>query len=106
MEKYNWARVAQEEVSLLITRQVIHTPSLTMLRLNFRRGAVVALHRHVHEQVTSVVSGRLRLQVGEEMVEVGPGEVARVPSDVPHLAEAIEDTVAIDVFTPARTDWQ
>jgi quercetin dioxygenase-like cupin family protein len=106
MEQYSWHHTPEEALSPLITRQVIHTPALTMLRGTFKQGAVLPLHHHVHEQLTTVLSGRLRLEVNGEVVVLGPGELARLPSDVPHAAEALEDTVILDVFTPARTDWQ
>jgi quercetin dioxygenase-like cupin family protein len=106
MDQYNWERVSKEEMSPLISRQVIHTPALTLLRTTFTRGAVVALHQHVHEQVTTVLSGSLRLEVDGEAALLAPGGLARIPSGVPHMAEAMEDTVVLDVFTPARTDWQ
>ncbi|HWB32113.1 MAG TPA: cupin domain-containing protein [Acidobacteriaceae bacterium] len=106
MDRYNWDNVPREELTPLITRQVIHTPSLTMLRIHFRKGAVLPMHHHVHDQLTTVLSGRLRLESEGNTVELGPGELARMGSDVPHAVEALEDTIAVDVFTPARTDWQ
>jgi quercetin dioxygenase-like cupin family protein len=106
MERYTWDETPREDMSPLITRQVIHTPALTMLRGTFKQGAVIALHQHLHEQITTVLSGKLRLEISGEATVLGPGELVRIPSDVPHTAEALEDTVVLDVFTPARTDWQ
>lgn len=106
VEQYNWEQVPREELGPLLTRQVVHTPSMTVLRVTFKQGAVVPLHQHVHEQVTMLLSGRLRVELnGEESVLLA-GELARVPSNLPHLVEALEDSVGIDIFTPARTDWQ
>jgi quercetin dioxygenase-like cupin family protein len=106
VEQYSWDRVRQEEVSPMIRRQVIHTPSLTMTRIVFQKGAVVPLHHHVNEQLTTVVSGRLQLEVLGSKTALGPGGIARLPSDVPHAAEALEDTVVIDVFTPPMSQWR
>lgn len=106
MERYNWEAVPKQQMGPLITRQVIHTPALTLVRGTFTRDAVVALHQHVHEQVTSVLSGRLRLEIDGHATVLTAGELARIPSNLPHLAEALEDTIVLDVFTPARTDWQ
>ena len=106
MELYNWDRIPQQKMDSMITRQMIHTPFLTMVRIAFKQGAVVPRHQHVNEQMTWVVSGKLQLEVEESKTTLGPGDIARVLPDVPHAAEALEDTVAIDVFTPARSDWQ
>ena len=105
MDHYSWERVPPEDVGPKIQRQVIHTPDLTMCRSSFQKGAVVPLHQHVNEQVTTVLSGRLQLEAMGRKIALGPGEIARMPSDVPHAAEALEDTVVIDVFTPRRSDW-
>jgi quercetin dioxygenase-like cupin family protein len=106
MERYNWDAVPKQEMGPLIVRQIIHTPDLTLLRGTFRQGAVVALHQHMHEQVTTVLSGRLRLEINGEVTILNARELARIPSNLPHVAKALEDTIVLDVFTPARTDWQ
>lgn len=106
MEQYSWNCVPTEEMDPFVTRQVIHTPHLTMVRIHFKRGALVPLHQHVHEQLTNVMSGRLRIELAGESTVLVSGDIARLPSNVPHAAEALDDTLVIDVFTPARTDWQ
>lgn len=106
MAQHSWNDIAPLEVTPGITRQLIHTASLTLARICFQKGAGLALHHHVHEQVTTVISGRLRLEVNGELIELGPGSVGCIASDVPHSVEALEDTLVLDVFTPARTDWQ
>jgi len=106
MERYNWDQVLREELSPLITRQVIHTSYTTIVRVTFKRGAVVALHEHFHEQVTMLMSGRLRFDLNGEEIVLEAGEVLRIPPNAPHLAEALEDSLCIDVFSPAREDWK
>jgi quercetin dioxygenase-like cupin family protein len=106
MDCYNWNQVPEEEVTPFIMRQVIHTPHLTILRVQFKKGAFVPLHDHVHEQITTIVSGSLRLATEHEEILLGPGGISRIPSGIPHFAEALEDTVGIDIFSPARSDWQ
>jgi quercetin dioxygenase-like cupin family protein len=106
VEQYSWDCVPEVEVSSMIRRQAIHTPSLTLARIVFQKGAVVPLHQHVNEQLTTIVSGKLQLEVQGSKVALGPGEVARLPSDVPHAAEALEDTIVIDVFIPPMSQWR
>jgi quercetin dioxygenase-like cupin family protein len=64
-------------------------------------------HSHPFEQLAYVVQGRVRFEIGDDIVEVGPGEVVRIPPDVVHCGEAIGDEVAmnLDVFAPARADY-
>jgi quercetin dioxygenase-like cupin family protein len=67
-------------------------------------GARMPEHRHVHEQIATCIKGRLRLIVGGTIVEAGPGESIHLPSNVPHGAEADEETHVIDTFAPPRED--
>jgi quercetin dioxygenase-like cupin family protein len=105
IERYTWDQVPEEELTPLIKRQVIHTPSMTLLRVQFKRGAFVPAHAHVHQQISMVMSGRLRIEVEGVETVLTPGSVLVIPSNANHLAEALEDTVDIDIFSPARTDW-
>jgi quercetin dioxygenase-like cupin family protein len=80
-----------------------------LARLELRKGCTVPRHQHHHEQISSVLRGALRFVMGEEgaAVEtiVREGEVLVIPGHVLHAVEAIEDTLALDVFAPPRQDW-
>jgi quercetin dioxygenase-like cupin family protein len=106
MDRYRWDDVPRVQVSPMVSRQVIHTPHVTLARITFQRGADAPLHRHAHEQVTNILSGKLELEVDGVKMTLGPGDVVCVPGDVLHAAEALEDTIVLDVFSPARSDWQ
>ncbi len=106
MEQYRWDDVPHEEVSPMISRQVIHTPYMTLARITFKRGGIAPLHHHENDQVTTILSGKLQLEIEGEKAVFSPADVVRVPGDVPHAAQALEETVVMDVFTPARSDWQ
>ena len=70
-------------------------------------GAVVAEHRHEHEQLGMVISGSVRFRVGDETRELTAGSTWRIPPNVPHEVHAgAEGAVVIDVFAPPRDDWQ
>lgn len=77
---------------------------LMLMRAEGKAGSPLAPHAHPHEQITLVVSGRLRLRIGEEWLELGPGDIAHVPSSVEHEAFFIEDSVVFDAFHPVRQD--
>jgi len=78
-----------------------------MLFAEFRlpAGAGVPLHRHPHEQVGYVASGRLEFTVGDDRRVLGPGDAYFIPGDVPHHSRALEDSVVIDVFSPVREEY-
>jgi quercetin dioxygenase-like cupin family protein len=105
LQHIRWDDVPEETVNPLSTRRVLHTPAMTIVQLAYKRGAIVPLHHHVHEQVTTVTAGSMRIDVDGRPVVLKAGESLCVPSDAPHQAEALEDARATEVFVPARTDW-
>ena len=105
MEHYNWSAIPEEAMSPLLTRQVIHTGHMTIARLRIKKGAVVPVHQHPNEQVSMMEAGALRFEVDGKEVLVKAGETLRIPPNVPHMAEAMEDSIATDLFCPPRQDW-
>jgi quercetin dioxygenase-like cupin family protein len=105
MPKFNWNELPEERLNPRVTRKAIHTPALTIARLNMQKGAVVPEHSHVHEQIATVENGALKFFIdgGEQILKAG--ESLAIASNVPHGVEAIEDTVVVDVFSPCREDW-
>ncbi|MCE1254985.1 MAG: cupin domain-containing protein [Anaerolineae bacterium] len=62
-------------------------------------------HSHPQEQIGYLVSGHIRLTIGDDVYDVLPGDSWNVPGDIKHRAEIIEDSVAIEVFSPVREDY-
>ena len=109
MDQYNWAAIPREELNPKIVRQVIHTERMTIARLLLLKGAVVPWHHHENEQVTMLKSGALKFvfggdEAGREIV-VRAGDVLEIPPNLPHMVEALEDSMATDLFAPRREDW-
>lgn len=77
---------------------------LMLMRAEGKAGSPLAPHAHPHEQITLVVSGRLKLRIGAEWLELGPGDIAHVPSGLEHEALFVEDSVIFDAFHPVRQD--
>jgi quercetin dioxygenase-like cupin family protein len=102
---HNWSEVPEEQLNPSISRQVIHTESMTVARIRLRKGAVVPLHQHVNEQLSMIERGRLRFVVGGEERILSAGEALAIPPNAPHLVEALEDSLATDLFSPVREDW-
>ena len=103
-----WSEVPHEQLSAGVGRRAIHAEGVTLGRFDLGAGAVVAKHAHEQEQLTSVLEGRLRVWLGEreeQCFDVAAGEVLLTPPHLPHRVEALEPTLALDVFTPRRQDW-
>lgn len=94
-----------EALNASIGRQLVHTETMTIARIDLRAGAVVPRHAHPHEQVANVLEGSLRFVVGDEEQVVTAGESVIVPGGVEHEVEALEDSLVLDVFSPVRDDW-
>lgn len=101
----SWDELALEKITEMASRKVIAGARQTVAQVWFKKGALVARHVHESEQVSYVLDGALRCVVDGEDVIVRAGEVVVIPSGVPHQIEALDDTLLIDIFSPARTDW-
>ena len=101
-----WNDVPNEQLSPLLDRQFLSTGDITLARFLLRRGAVVAEHSHPNEQLAYVLEGAMRFTIQGKEILVRAGEVLCIPPNMPHGAEALEDTIDLDVFVPARADWQ
>jgi quercetin dioxygenase-like cupin family protein len=76
-----------------------------LARLVLRKGSIVPMHNHENEQITYVLEGALKFIIQDTEIIVHAGEVLVIPPHVPHSAEALEDTIDLDVFCPPRADW-
>ena len=103
-----WNDLPRERVAELIERRYVTGVHLTMAQFFLAKGCVVPTHEHESEQFVNVVAGKLRLRLGAEgaeVADVAAGEVLMIPPLVPHSAEALEDSVVFDSFSPTRKDW-
>ena len=105
MQRYHWNTVEREQLNPSFARQVIHGDSMTVAKVFLKKGYVVPEHSHPNEQISMMERGALRFLFGSEEVVVRAGETLRIPANVPHSAEALEDSVATDLFSPPRQDW-
>ncbi|MGB6484205.1 MAG: cupin domain-containing protein [Candidatus Acidiferrales bacterium] len=104
-EKTSWNKIESEKLSDKISRQMIFGKSAMLARILLSRGAIVPRHSHVNEQITWILSGALKLIFDDGEKVLREGEFLLIPANMPHSAEALEDTVDIDVFAPPREDW-
>ena len=100
-----WNSVLIEELNPYLGRQFIVGTNIMVARVLMKKGCVVPLHHHVNEQFTYILAGALKFWIDGQEIVVRSGEVLTIPSNMPHKAEALEDTVDLDVFNPPRKDW-
>ncbi|MGH9712064.1 MAG: cupin domain-containing protein [Candidatus Acidiferrales bacterium] len=105
VEAKPWAKVKQEKLSEVISRQMVSGEEATLARILLTRGAIVPRHDHRSEQYTMILSGALKFVFDDGETIVHAGEMLLIPAHVPHAAEALEDTVDIDFFAPRREEW-
>ena len=102
---HRWTEVTAETLKPGVIRRAFHTDGMTVARLQLAAGSIVPRHSHVNEQITNVEQGRLVFLFDDERVEVSAGESLAILPNVSHAVEALEDSVALDLFTPRREDW-
>ena len=106
MRLHGWDHVPEEQLNPLVSRRVIHCEKMTLALIHLRKGAVVPLHHHPHEQSSLVQSGRILFVVAGEEAMLQAGDMIVTPPGAPHTVEALEESIVLDVFSPARDDWQ
>ena len=105
---YRWEELPREKVSAMLDRRLITGDRVMLAHVYLKKGCIVPKHIHENEQFTYILDGALHFWIGDdekEEVDVRAGEVLHIPSNVPHKAEALEDTLDVDVFSPPREDW-
>jgi quercetin dioxygenase-like cupin family protein len=102
---HRWDEIALEKITEMISQKIVAGEREMLAQIYLKRGALVPIHAHESEQMTYVLQGALRYRVGDEEIIVREGEVLHIPSRVAHQAEALEDTLELDVFSPIRADW-
>lgn len=103
-----WKDVELEQVSPMLSRKLLTGQRMMLAQVFLKKGCVVPRHQHENEQYTYIIEGGLRFWIGEDesqVVDVMAGEVLHIPSMVWHKAEALVDTLDLDVFDPPRQDW-
>ncbi len=104
-----WNAIPPEQLNPLLSRQFVTGTQAMLSRIQLAKGCIVPHHSHPNEQIVFILSGALRFSVGEpgayEVYTVRGGETLVIPGNVPHMAEALEDTDNLDIFAPPRHDW-
>ena len=100
-----WNDVELEHLNPRLDRQMITGENLMIARVLLKKGVIVPEHSHENEQLTYILEGALKFWIDGREIVVHAGEVLCIPPHMPHKAQAMEDTVDLDVFYPPRQDW-
>ncbi len=99
--------VAAVEMFPGVVRRTLNCGERTMLcEVELAKGSVVPLHTHPHEQIGYLASGRISFRIGDEERVLAAGDSWLVPGGAPHVVTTLEDSVAIDIFSPPREAYR
>ncbi len=104
-EHYTWEKMDREVLSPSIWRKIVAGEKAMVAQVFIAKGGVVPEHCHESEQITYILEGALEFEIEGRTLVVSAGQVLRIPSNVPHRAVALEDTLDLDIFSPPRQDW-
>ena len=100
-----WSSVEVEALNPLLGRHFVVGQNVMLARVLLKKGCIVPEHSHHNEQITYVLEGALKFGIDGKEIVVNAGEVLTIPPNMPHWAEALADTVDLDIFNPPRADW-
>ena len=108
IQHLNWDTQDWEQVNPYMKRKMVSGGKTTIAQIALKDGFVVPMHSHINEQITQVISGKMRFVFGDEdgnEIVVGPGDVLVIPANLPHEAHVIGDVFETDTWAPRREDW-
>jgi quercetin dioxygenase-like cupin family protein len=103
--KLRWDEIKLEQLSGTLSRKLIYGDKVMVAEVRLKKGSIVPEHHHESEQLTWIVKGELFFEINGKNIYVKEGEVLVIPSNTPHKATALEDTIDMDIFSPIRHDW-
>jgi quercetin dioxygenase-like cupin family protein len=100
-----WNSIELEDLNPMLQRQFVVGQNIMVARVLLKKGCIVPEHSHSNEQLTYVLEGALKFWIDGKEIVVNSGETLCIPSNMPHRAQALSDTIDLDVFVPPRADW-
>ncbi len=86
-------------------KTLVYGEKTLMSEFRLKKGSAVPLHSHPHEQAGYLVSGQVTFTVDSEQTICNPGDSWCIAGDKEHGAEALQDSVLVEVFSPVREDY-
>ena len=92
-------------IDKIVMKTLVHGEKTLMVEFQMQKGALLPRHSHPHEQTGYLVSGRMDLTINAETLSVNPGDSWCIAANIEHNAVILEDTIAVEVFSPVRKDY-
>jgi unsaturated pyranuronate lyase len=105
MQLFAWDSVQKEQMNPSVWRKVVNGEKMTVAQIFISKDGTVPVHQHENEQMSYVMEGALKFDIGGQELIVRKGEIVHIPSNVPHGVVALEDTFNFEIFVPVRQDW-
>jgi quercetin dioxygenase-like cupin family protein len=86
-------------------KTLVYGQKTLLTEFRMEKGSALPKHSHPHEQTGYLIKGKVALTIGAETFNAGPGDSWCIPGDTEHSAAILEDSVAIEVFSPVREDY-
>src|SRR5258707_7735319 len=99
---HRWEDMPKEPLSDVLSRKLITGDRMMLAHVYLKKGAIVPRHSHEKEKITYILEGGLcfwTVAIKSKVIDVLAGESLHIPSPVPHKAETLEVTLAVDVFS-------
>lgn len=103
---HQFSDIVPVEIMPGFSGRFIHTEHLTLALWKIRKGSILPLHQHPHEQVSQLISGEFEMTVNGEYQKAVPGELITIPGNTDHEGKALSDCVIFDIFSPVREDYK
>ena len=95
-----------EEMFPGVTRQIIgYDSDIMLVKVTFSRGSIGYKHKHPHQQVSYIISGKFEVNIDGKIENLQQGDAFIAPSNKDHELKCIQDGVIIDSFSPMREDF-
>jgi quercetin dioxygenase-like cupin family protein len=95
-----------EEVAPGTRRKILaYDKDLMALVVEFKKDAIGYLHKHYHTQISYIISGSFEVNINGEKKIQKAGDAYYLQPHIEHGVVALEDSLLVDIFTPAREDF-
>lgn len=95
-----------EKVNDTISRKIVaRGGDMMIVEVHFQKGAIGAMHAHIHEQVSYCIKGSVEFDVNGDKQIIKEGDSVFMPINSLHGCVALEEAILLDIFTPQREDF-
>ena len=105
MIQFDWSQIPQEQLNPRFSRKFVNGEKIMIAQLFLLKGCIVPEHSHESEQLSMVVTGKVKFKLEGEEQLLAASQMVLIPSNKIHAVEALEDTLVYDIFSPIRQDW-